>query len=132
MIKVCAHVCAGALPNTPSVKSELQLALRTLTPKASGEIFAICFSHSCDVLAIEDAESLLQRLDLFLSAGNTILVADTSINTRGLQLLIVCQSSVKLLLRAIEVCLLLLKRLLLVLLLARLVLNVLGLLRLVH
>merc|ERR1719428_867826 len=93
---------------------------------------AIASHSSCNVLTVEDAEGLLQRLDLLLPPRDTILIADTGINTRGLELLIVRKSSVKLLLRAIEVCLLLLKRLLLVLLLARLVLNVLRLLSLVN
>merc|ERR550537_429950 len=88
--------------------------------------------HLRDVLAIEDAEGLLQGFDLFLPAGDTILVAHTCINTRWLELLVVGQGSIELLLRAIKVRLLLLEGLLLVLLLARLVLDVLRLLRLVN
>merc|ERR1719213_998983 len=89
-------------------------------------------NDSCNVLPIEDAECLLQRLDLLLAACNTVLVADTSVHTGWLQLLVVRQCGIKLLLRAIKVSLLLLKSLLLVLLLARLVLDVLRLLCLVH
>merc|ERR1719453_2322892 len=87
---------------------------------------------SRNVLTVQDAESLLQGLNLFLPASHAILVAHTRVDARWLELLIVRKSSVELLLRAIEVSLLLLQSLLLVLLLARLVLNVLGLLRLVN
>merc|ERR1719453_2670383 len=82
---------------------------------------------SCNVLTVQDAESLLQGLNLFLPASHAILVAHTRVDARWLELLVVRKSSVELLLRAIEVSLLLLQSLLLVLLLARLVLNVLSL-----
>merc|ERR1719428_2195612 len=93
---------------------------------------AIASHSSCNVLTVEDAEGLLQRLNLLLPPRDAILIADTSINTRGLELLIVRKSSIKLLLRAIKISLLLLQCLLLILLLTRLVLNVLRLLGLVN
>merc|ERR1719272_1949071 len=88
-------------------------------------------AFSRDVLTIEDAKGLLQRLDFLLAAGDAVLVADTGVNAGWLQLLVVRKRGVELFLSAIQVRLLLLKRLLLVLFLPRFVLDVLALLRLV-
>merc|ERR1719454_2544637 len=87
---------------------------------------------SCDILTVENTKGLLQGLDFFLAACNTILVALTCIHTGWLELLIIRQGSVQLLLCAVEICLGFLERLLMVLLLSGLVLDVLGLLSLVH
>merc|ERR1719335_1452709 len=85
---------------------------------------------SRDILTIENAKGLLQGLDLFLAACNTVLVALTCINARWLKLLVVCKRSIQFLLSSVKVCLGLLEGLLMVLLLSGLVLDVLGLLRL--
>merc|ERR1719305_1481917 len=59
-----------------------------------------------DVLTVEDAERLLQRLDLLLAARNAVLVRHTGIHARRLELVVVRQCRVELLLRALEVSLL--------------------------
>merc|ERR1719379_2289261 len=108
----------------------------TIDPKVPGRhcMFLWDLGASClrNVLAVEDTEGFLQRLDLFLPAGNTVLVAHTCIYTRRLQLLIVRKRCIELFLCAIKIRLLLLKRLLLVLLLPGLVLDVLCLLSLIN
>merc|ERR1719235_942394 len=86
---------------------------------------------SCDVLAVEDAEGLLQRLGLLLTPRHAILVAHAGIHARWLKLLVISKRRVKLLLGAVKIRLLLLERLLLILLLGAPVLNVLGFLSLV-
>merc|ERR1719465_130424 len=85
-----------------------------------------------DILAIENAEGLLQGLDLFFAACNTVLIAFACINAGWLELLVIRKRCVQFLLCSIEVSLGLLKGLLVVLLLTRLVLDVLGLLSLVN
>merc|ERR1719182_1376486 len=85
-----------------------------------------------DVLTVEDAERLLQRLNLLLAASDAVLVRDTGIHARRLQLVVVRQSRVELLLRALQVSLLRRQGALLVRLLRRLVLHVLGVRRAVH
>merc|ERR1719305_1239843 len=52
-----------------------------------------------DVLTVEDAERLLQRLDLLLAARNAVLVRHTGIHARRLELVVVRQCRVELLLR---------------------------------
>merc|ERR1719336_469640 len=79
---------------------------------------------SCDVLTVQDLERLLQRLDFFLSPRHPVVVADTRINARRLQLVVIRQRSVQLLLRALQVRLLKHQSLLLILLLRGLVLDV--------
>merc|ERR1719313_2068569 len=83
------------------------------------------------VLTVENLESLLERLNLFLASCNAVLVADTGINTRWLQLVKVCQSCIKLLLCAFQIRSLGDQSLFLILLLGRLVFNVSALLCLV-
>merc|ERR1719182_467484 len=85
-----------------------------------------------DVLTVEDAERLLQRLDLLLAARNAVLVRHTGIHARRLELVVVRQSRVELLLRALEVSLLRRQGALLVRLLRRLVLHVLRVRSAVH
>merc|ERR1719158_252794 len=82
----------------------------------------------CNVLTVEDAKGLLQRFNLFLATGDTVLVALTSIHAGWLELLVIGKCCVQFLLCTIKVSLGLLKSLLMILLLARLVLDVLGLL----
>merc|ERR1719424_1038846 len=113
------------------VHDELCITIRTTEYSTSPLHTSVQELGSCDVLTVEDAEGLLQGLDLLLSASDAVLVADPSVNARWLQLLVVCERGIKLLLRAIEVGPALLECLLLVLLLATLVLDVLGLLGLV-
>merc|ERR1719311_272995 len=103
-----------------------QFLLPYETTSASGD-----FLCSCDILAIENAEGLLQGLDLFLATCDTVLIALTCIDAGWLQLLIVCKRCIQFLLGSIQICLGLLESLLVVLLLTRFVLNVLGLLGLV-
>merc|ERR1719197_427098 len=74
----------------------------------------------------------LERLDLFLAAGNTILVTDTRINARWLKLVEVGKSGIELLLGTLQIGLLGCQSLFLVLLLGGLVLNISGLFGLVH
>merc|ERR1719321_246450 len=74
-----------------------------------------------DILTVEDPQGLLKRLDLLLAASDALLVRDTGIHARRLQLVVVGKSRVELLLRA-----------LLVRLLRRLVLHVLGVRSAVH
>ena len=71
-------------------------------------------------------------LDLLLAASDAVLVRDTSVHARRLQLVVVGQSRVELLLRALQVRLLRRQGALLVRLLRRLVLHVLGVRRAVH
>merc|ERR1719236_172170 len=85
-----------------------------------------------DVLTVEDAERLLQRLDLLLAARNAVLVRHTGIHARRLELVVVRQYRVELLLRALEVSLLRRQGALLVRLLRRLVLHVLRVRSAVH
>merc|ERR1719321_2037633 len=85
-----------------------------------------------DILAVEDAQGLLKRLDLLLAASDAVLVRDTGVHARRLQLVVVGQSRVELLLRALQVSLLRRQGALLVRLLRRLVLNVLGVGSAVH
>merc|ERR1719313_396378 len=88
--------------------------------------------EECDILAVEDAKRLLERLDLLLAACDTVLVAHARIHAGRLQLLVVRESRVELLLRALKVRLLRGQRALLVRLLRRLVLHVLHVRRAVH
>merc|ERR1719213_747240 len=85
-----------------------------------------------NVLTVQDAERLLQGLDLHLAASHAILVTDAGVHAARLELVIVRQSRVKLLLCALEVGLLRRQSTLLVDLLRRLVLNILRVLRTVH
>mmetsp|Transcript_21980 Transcript_21980/g.60066 ORF Transcript_21980/g.60066 Transcript_21980/m.60066 type:complete len:235 (-) Transcript_21980:52-756(-) len=93
--------------------------------------------HGCpgasggQVLAVQDAQGLLQGLDLSLAPIHAVLVADASIHAGRLKLVVVRQCRIKLLLRAIQVRLLGSERLRLVLLLGLFVLDVLLLGRLV-
>merc|ERR1719313_998429 len=81
--------------------------------------------EECDILAVEDAKRLLQRLDLLLAACDAVLVADTRVHARRLQLVVVRESRVELLLRTLKISLLRSQRCLLVDLLRGLVLHVL-------
>merc|ERR1719313_2792389 len=92
---------------------------------------ATLHSGSGNVLAVKNAECLLQRLNLLLAPSNTVLIAHARVHTGWLKLLVISKRCVKLLLGAVKVRLLLLERLLLILLLGALVLNVLGFLSLV-
>merc|ERR1719364_303720 len=82
--------------------------------------------EECDILAVEDAKRLLERLDLLLAACDAVLVADTPVHAGRLQLVVVRESRVELLLRALKIRLLRSQRCLLVDLLRGLVLHVLG------
>merc|ERR1719311_1102057 len=104
-----------------------QFLLPYETTSASGSVV-----RSCDILAIENAEGLLQGLDLLLATCNTVFIALTSIHAGWLELFIVRKCGIQFLLGSIEVCLGFLESLFMVLLLTRLVLDVLGLLSLVH
>merc|ERR1719313_2221358 len=75
---------------------------------------------------------LLERLDLLLAARHAVLVAHTSVHARRLELVVVRESRVELLLRALQVRLLRRQSSLLVRLLRRLVLHVLRVRRTVH
>merc|ERR1719313_3281019 len=88
--------------------------------------------EECDILAVEDAKRLLERLDLLLAACDAVLVADTRVHAGRLQLVVVRESCVELLLRALQVRLLRGQSSLLVGLLRRLVLHVLRVRRTVH
>merc|ERR1740123_2773701 len=88
-----------------------------------------CSSH---ILSVQDSQSFLQRLDLFLSTGNPVIVADSRVYTRGLQLVEVGKGGIQFLLRALEILTLCGQGLCLILLLRRLVLDVLSLGRLVN
>merc|ERR1719261_1240386 len=79
-----------------------------------------------DVLPVEDPQCLLQRLDLLLAARDTVLVAHARVHAGRLQLVVVRESCVELLLRALKISLLRRQRGLLVRLLRGLVLHVLG------
>merc|ERR1719313_3168118 len=81
--------------------------------------------EECDILAVEDAKRLLERLDLLLAACDAVLVADTRVHARRLQLVVVRESRVELLLRALKIRLLRSQRCLMVRLLRGLVLHVL-------
>merc|ERR1719364_129351 len=81
--------------------------------------------EECDILAVEDAKRLLERLDLLLAACDAVLVADTRVHAGRLQLVVVRESRVELLLRALKIRLLRSQRCLLVDLLRGLVLHVL-------
>merc|ERR1719386_77013 len=59
--------------------------------------------RSEDGLAIENAESFLQRCDLFLATGDTFLVSLAGIQARWLKLLVVLEGGVQFLLCSIEV-----------------------------
>merc|ERR1719482_347306 len=85
-----------------------------------------------DILTVEDPQGLLKRLNLLLAASDAVLVRDTGVHARRLQLVVVRQSRVELLLRALQVSLLRRQGALLVRLLRRLVLHVLGVRRAVH
>merc|ERR1719324_326663 len=87
--------------------------------------------HSCDILAVQNAKSLLQGLDFFLATSHTVLIALSCIHTRWLEFLVVRQCCIQFFLCSIKISLGFLKSLLSVLLLARLVLDVFGLLGLV-
>merc|ERR1740123_2886399 len=82
---------------------------------------------SSEVLSIEDAERLLERLDLLLPACNAVIVADTRINTRWLQLVEISKCCIQFLLCALKVGSLRGQSLVLVLLLRLLVLDAFGL-----
>merc|ERR1719364_679549 len=81
--------------------------------------------EECDILAVEDAKRLLERLDLLLAACDAVLVADTRVHAGRLQLVVVRESCVELLLRTLKIRLLRSQRCLLVRLLRGLVLHVL-------
>merc|ERR1719482_831168 len=85
-----------------------------------------------NILAIEDAQGLLKRLDLLLTTSHAVLVGNAGVDARRLQLVIIGKCRVKLLLRALQVRLLRRQGALLVNLLRRLVLDVLGVRRAVH
>merc|ERR1711956_81084 len=72
------------------------------------------------------------RLTLFLSPGNTIIVADASVDARWLELVKVSKGSVEFLLCALQVFVLNNKRLRLILFLSCLVLDINRFLRLVN
>merc|ERR1719364_347605 len=82
--------------------------------------------EECDILAVEDAKRLLERLDLLLAASDAVLVADAGVHAGRLQLVVVRESRVELLLRALQVSLLGRQSSLLVRFLGGLVLHVLG------
>merc|ERR1719247_2245362 len=84
----------------------------------------LAVSISCDVLAIEDLEGLLQRFDFFFAPSDSVLVAHAGIHARWLQLVEVSQSRIEFLLCALHVLLLHGQGLRLVLLLCGLVLDV--------
>merc|ERR1719199_676595 len=84
-----------------------------------------------DAVAAQDLQGFLQRLDLFLAASHTILVALASVDACWLELVVVCKRGIKLLLGSMQFLLFLNEGLLLVLLLIRLVLNISCLLSLV-
>merc|ERR1719364_327028 len=88
--------------------------------------------EECDILAVEDAKRLLERLDLLLAACDAVLVADTRVHAGRLQLVVVRESCVELLLRALKISLLRSQRCLLVRLLRGLVLHVLRVRRAVN
>merc|ERR1740116_261005 len=87
---------------------------------------------SCQVLSVQDSQGLLQGLDLFFSAGNPVIVADSRVYAGGLQLVEVGKCGIEFLLRALEILTLRGQCLCLILLLCRLVLDVLRLRRLVN
>merc|ERR1719506_3651968 len=85
-----------------------------------------------DVLSVQDAQCLLQGLNLLLAARNAVLVADTRIHARRLQLVVVRESGIEFLLRAFQISLLRRQSCLLVRLLRGLVLHILRVRRAVH
>merc|ERR1719313_2955791 len=85
--------------------------------------------EECDILAVEDAKRLLERLDLLLAACDAVLIADTRVHAGRLQLVVVRESCVELLLRALKIRLFRSQRCLLVDLLRGLVLHVLRVCR---
>merc|ERR1719326_89545 len=87
---------------------------------------------SCNVLAIENLQCLLQRFNLFLSSCHTVLVTDTRVDARRLELVEVCKSGIQLLLGALKILVLCCQGLRLILLLCSLVLNIGVLFRLVN
>merc|ERR1719263_859278 len=110
-----------------SLRPVSQLGI-SMTHFCSDKFWSACLRN---ILPVENAEGLLQGLDLLLATCNTVLVALTCINAGWLQLFVVRKRCIQLLLGSIQISLGLLKSLLVVLLLARLVFDVLGLLSLV-
>merc|ERR1719313_638549 len=131
-MKKQSMVCAGAM-------TIAQSAGRQYSPQAIDVgLYEKTSSIHCsllqerNVLSVQDAERLLQRLDLLLAARNAVLVAHAGINARRLELGGVRESRVELLLRTFQVGLLRGQSSLLVRLLRRLVLDVLRVRRTVH
>merc|ERR1719247_747019 len=56
-----------------------------------------------DIVASEDLQGLLKRLDLSFPTRHTVLVADAGVHARGLELVIVVHRSHELFLRGCEV-----------------------------
>merc|ERR1719160_1343498 len=117
----------GWTAGQPSCKHNAHL-VRT----QSSAVRSYLLLEESDILTVEDPQGLLKRLDLLLAASDAVLVRDTGVDAGRLELVVVGQSRVELLLRALQVRLLRRQGALLVRLLRRLVLDVLGVRRAVH
>merc|ERR1719188_1344618 len=94
---------------------------------ANAKVSSPTHTSSSEVLPIENAERFLQRFNLLFPSRNTIVIADSRVNTGRLQLVEICKCGIQFLLRSLEVGPLRRQSLVFVLLLCLLVFDVLGL-----